>query len=209
MTPEGIAALLHAWGYPTYFALFVASAFGSPLTEDLLLLVGGYLIGAGIFTWPATLVIALAGVLATDTVLFAFGRKLRQHTLRRGFVRRFIRPGRLRVATRWFARFGDRVVFVSRLVPGTRLLVFVSAGVKGMPLAKFLAYDFAAALIWVPLLLASGAFLGERVGGLHQVLEWIGHRVIWLAGALAGLFVARQIWLGVQQQRAGNDVDPT
>jgi membrane protein DedA with SNARE-associated domain len=164
MPPNEIAEFLAVWGYPAYLALFLACAAGSPITEDLLLLLGGYLIGAGIFSWNVALPLSFVAVVTTDAIFYAFGRKLRQQSRRRGFVRRVVRPGRLRIATRWFARFGDRVVFLSRLMPGTRLVVFVSAGVRGMPLARFLAYDALASLIWVPALLWLGAELGERVG---------------------------------------------
>jgi membrane protein DedA with SNARE-associated domain len=199
------AAFLDVWGYPAYLLLFLASAVGSPLTEDVLLLLGGYLVGTHVFSWGPTLGTALMGVVATDALMYAFGRKLRQHSLRRGFVRRIIRPGRLRIATRWFARFGDKVVFVSRFVPGTRMLVFVTAGVRGMPVARFLAYDVAASVLWVPAVLWVGARFGERVGGVQAALEWIGARILWIALALIAASIARQFWLARGQK---DDRDP-
>jgi membrane protein DedA with SNARE-associated domain len=205
MNHEGAVALLSIWGYPAYLALFLASALGSPLTEDLLLLLGGYLVGARVFTWPLAAPIAFTGVLATDAVLYAFGRKLRQHSLRRGFIRKVVRPGRLRAATRWFVRFGDRVVFFSRLTPGTRVVVFVSAGLRGMPFGRFLLYDAIAAALWVPLLLWIGARLGEQIGGFHAALEWIGGRIFWVIAAAAVLVLLRQAWLARAQKAAGDD----
>jgi membrane protein DedA with SNARE-associated domain len=200
MTHEEVAALLSTWGYPAYLLLFLASALGSPLTEDLLLLLGGYLIGAEVFTWSVALPVAVAGVTATDLLLYWFGRTLRQHSMRRGFIRRIIRPGRLRGATRWFTRFGDRVVFMARLVPGTRVVVFVSAGVRGIPVTRFLAYDLAASLLWAPLLLWIGAVLGERAGGFHALLEWVGDRILWLVLAVVTMVVVRHLWLTRVQQ---------
>ena len=195
MTPDSTAAFLSTWGYPAFFALFVASAVGSPITEDVLLLVGGYLIGAGVFRWPLTFGLAYAGVLCADLLLYTLGRRLRAHTLRNGVLRKFIRPGRLRIATRWFARYGDRLVFLSRLTPGTRLVVFVSAGVRGMPLARFLAYDGLASLIWVPLLLWVGESLGERIGGFNTALEWMADRVFGVVIALIAMLALRHVWI--------------
>ena len=201
MTPESAADLLGVWGYPAYLLLFLAAAFGSPLTEDLLLLLGGYLVGTQVFSWGVTLPLAYAGVLATDTILFGFGRKLREHTLRRGWVRRVVRPGRLRVATRWFARFGDWIVFAARLVPGTRMLVFVTAGLRGMPLARFVTYDGLASLIYVPVMLWIGHRLGERFGSLGSTIEWVGDRVLWLAAAAAVVTIGRRLWLRRERRR--------
>jgi membrane protein DedA with SNARE-associated domain len=189
------AALLTTWGYPAYLVLFLASAIGSPITEDLLLLVGGYLIGAGVFTWPITAGIAGAGVVAADSILYGFGRTLRHQSGRRGLVRRIVRPGRLRVATRWFARFGDRIVFLARLTPGTRIVVFVSAGLRGVSFWRFLLFDALAAALWVPALLWIGAAVGERVGGIQEVLHWIGSRILWVVLTVAALVAVRQVWL--------------
>jgi membrane protein DedA with SNARE-associated domain len=195
MTYEQAASFLSVWGYPAYLVLFLLAAFGSPLTEDVLLLIGGYLIGAGVFRWPLALPVSVVGVVSTDLLMYWLGRKIRRHSLRRGLVRRFVRPGRLRAATRWFARFGDRVIFLARLVPGTRLVVFVSAGVRGMPIARFVAYDAAACLIWAPALLAIGAVLGERIGGISSVLKWLGDHVLWFVLGTVAVVLLRQLWL--------------
>jgi membrane protein DedA with SNARE-associated domain len=195
MTYDEAASFLSVWGYPAYLALFLLSALGSPITEDLLLLIGGYLVGAHVFTWPLTLVVSLVGVASCDLVLYWLGRKIRKHSLRRGVIRRFVRPGRLRAATRWFARFGDRLIFFARLTPGTRLVVFVSAGIRGVPVVRFIGYDAAACLIWVPTLLGIGAVLGEHIGGVQDVLQWIGDRVLWVVLAAALLVILRQLWL--------------
>jgi membrane protein DedA with SNARE-associated domain len=208
VTHGDAAALLGVWGYPAYLLLFIASAFGSPLTEDLLLLLGGYLLGVRIFDWPATLITAIAGVVATDVLMYGFGRKLRQHSLRRGFISRIIRPGRLRVATRWFARFGDRLVFLARLVPGTRLVVFVSAGLRGMPVWRFLLYDVSAVLLWVPALLWVGSALGEHVAAVQLMFRWVADRIAWVLASLAVIFLVRQAWLARWQKTHEGETPP-
>jgi membrane protein DedA with SNARE-associated domain len=197
--------LLGIWGYPAYFLLFLAGAVGSPLNEDLLLLLGGYLIGVRIFTWPLALPVAWCGIVASDSLLYLFGRKLRTHSLRRGPIRNFIRPGRLRVATRWFGRFGEPIVLLSRLVPGTRLIVFVSAGVRGMAYWRFVAYDGLAALLWAPLILALGSSLGERLGGVERALKWMSGRVVYVILGVAAVVVLRELWFAWAQRRTAAD----
>lgn len=209
MEPEAAAALLGQWGYAAYFALFLASAVGSPLTEDLLLLVGGWLVGGGVFSADVCLPLAFAGILSSDLLLYTFGRQLRSHSLRRTWLRRLIRPGRLRVATRWFARFGDWVVCAARLVPGTRMLVFVSAGLRGMPRWRFLVLDGLAALLWVPLLFWLGREFGARIAGVHEAVSWVSSRVGWIILAAAAAFVARRAWLAAERRRFGpNEGEP-
>ena len=195
MAPDPVAQVLGTWGYPAYVFLFAATALGSPVTEDLLLLTGGYLVAAQVFSWPVTLPLSYACVLMTDGILYGLGRYLRTHSLKRGgWLRRIVRPAQFRLATRWFGRFGDGIVFVARLVPGTRLLVFLTAGARAMPLWRFYLMDGLASLVYVPALLFAGARLGERIGDIDRALEWVGERVLWVALAIAAAAVVRHVW---------------
>jgi membrane protein DedA with SNARE-associated domain len=202
MTPAAVAAFLAQWGYQAYFGLFLVTAIGSPVTEDILLLVGGYLIGEGVFDARVTVPLAVVGMVLSDVALYNVGRYLRTHTQRRGLVSRVVRPARVRQATRWFARYGDATVFVSRLLPGTRLICFVGAGMSGVRPLQFLLYDVLGALVWAPLLLWAGYRLRAHIGSLGDVLAWVEQRIFWLAIALVVFVVARQYWLRhVQQAR--------
>jgi len=207
MSPETAAEFIGTWGYPAYVLLYLATAFGLPVSEDVLLLLGGYLIGAGLFAWPPTLILSYVSLLTSDLIVYTYGRKLRTHSLRHGPVRRFVRPGRLRVATRWFARFGEKVVFFARLVPGTRLIVFLCAGIRAVPVARFVVYDALAALVWVPLILGVGAKIGRRLGDAQRLLEWIGTRVTWIVLAVALLVLIRHLVLVRRPPIADSEVD--
>ncbi len=195
MTPDPVAQFLGTWGYPAYVLLFLATGFGSPITEDLLLLTGGYLVAAGIFGWPVALPLSYGCVLGTDVIIYSLGARLRTHSLARdGLLRRLVRPAHLRIATRWFGRFGDPVVFVARLLPGTRLIVFLTAGVRAMPLARFVLMDALASLIYVPVMLLIGFKLGEQVGRVDRALDWVGDRVLWLIALVAAVALLRHLW---------------
>jgi membrane protein DedA with SNARE-associated domain len=85
-------------------------------------------------------------------------------------------------------------VFGARLIPGTRALVFVTAGLHGLPASRFLIYDGLGALIWVPLVLLVGHRLGDRVGDLNAVLGWTQDGGVWLAAFAAILLIVWLVW---------------
>jgi len=195
MTPAAVAEFLTEWGYQAYMALFLLTAVGSPVTEDILLLVGGYLVGEGVFDPRIVLPLAIVGMMASDAALYTFGRYLRTHSQGRGPISRLVRPARVRQATRWFARYGDAAVFFSRLLPGTRLICFVGAGMSGVRATRFVLYDALGAVLWAPLLVWVGYRLRAHLGGLGDVLRWVEQRVFWLAIALVVFVAVRQYWL--------------
>jgi membrane protein DedA with SNARE-associated domain len=177
---HAVVEFLQNWGYSAFAILLTATGFGFPVPEDLLLLAGGYLVGAGVFGWPVAVPAGMIGVLGSDLVLFLIGQRMRTH--RR--LRRWMRPSRGRAQpgrlARWVLHYGDFSVFVARLIPGTRVIVFVGSGLRDMPLRRFLAYDAAAALIWVPFVLFLGAQIGEELGGIDMLLARISSVARWV-----------------------------
>lgn len=178
MDPQWAIAFLEDWGYIAFTGLLLATGVGSPLPEDLLLLIGGYLISAGVFSWPATLPLALVGVVGSDVMLFVAGGRLRRHARTRAWIRRM--AARQGLSMRWLRHYGAVAVFFARLVPGTRYLCFIGAGLNGVPLRRFLLFDLLGSVIWVPLLLLVGDRIGDQIGGVEALLQGIGRTVLWL-----------------------------
>jgi membrane protein DedA with SNARE-associated domain len=184
---------LQTWGYPALFLLLLLTAAGSPIPEDLLLVATGYLIYTGVFAWTVAAPVAFGGVVGSDVVLYTIGRHVGERTRRR-LEARILSPRRIRLATRWFARFGPWAVFVARLVPGTRTLVFVTAGLSGLPLGRFVAYDMLGTLVWVPLVLLLGYLFGAQIGDLGNVVTWVQRRAVWIIAAMLLLLALWLVW---------------
>jgi membrane-associated protein len=126
-------------------------------------------------------------------MLYSAGRHLAWHSAR-STDDALLSPGRLQRATRWFARLGDGVIFAARLIPGTRAVVFLTAGARGIPATRFLRYDVLGAVLWVPGMLVIGHTSGVAIGDLGEALEWLGRSAVWAMLAAALLLVLRLSW---------------
>lgn len=193
MDPSTLAVFLESWGYPAFFVLLFLTAFAFPVPEDLVLLSGGYLISIGVFSWPVALPLALAGVISSDFVLYTFGRRMRSRAVGRR-EGRLVPPHRLQRFAGWFDRIGAAAVLLARLLPGTRAVIFVLAGMRGLPPRTFLVWDAAGAVIWTPAMLWLGMELGERIGSLAQLLDGIARFAFWIILLAAALLVLRRYW---------------
>jgi membrane protein DedA with SNARE-associated domain len=185
--PQTAIVFLENWGYPALALLLGATGFGSPIPEDLLLVAAGYLISADVFSWRVTLPLAYLGVTGSDCILYWIGTQVRSHS--QAWLKRFVRPSRLALATGWL-RHGHVVVFIARLVPGTRAVTFIAAGVHGIPFRRFLLFDAIGAAVWVPLLLFAGAQLGEEIGGIERLFVRVSKALWWLVVAAVLLVIA-------------------
>jgi membrane protein DedA with SNARE-associated domain len=67
-----------------------------------------------------------------------------------------------------FERYGDQIVFFSRLLPVVRTFISIPAGVVRMPLVRFSILTFLGAFIWSTALAAGGYALGENYEDLRS-----------------------------------------
>ncbi len=198
MEVQELTAVLSSWGYPALLVLLLLTGVGSPIPEDFLLLSAGYLAAAGILSWPEVFAVCCCGVVASDLMLYAAGRHLAWHS-ERWPEGHFLSPSRLLRTTRWFDRRGHILVLIARLVPGTRAVVFVTAGIRAVPIKVFLGYDCIGALLWVPSMLVIGHAAGGRIGGLSELADRLSQEFVWFAVFAASLLV---IWLSIGREES-------
>jgi membrane protein DedA with SNARE-associated domain len=176
------------------FAWLVVGGIGLPVPEDAALLSLGVLVFHGAVAPVVALAIALIGVLAGDVGLFLLARRLGTAAYERPMLRRFLTPARRVKFEAAYRRHGGRIVFMARQLVGIRAATFALAGIHGMPLRKFIAWDALAACLSVPLVLGLG-----YVGALHidRVQRGIGtfehYAFLVLAAVVLGYLVIHEL----------------
>ena len=107
----------------------------------------------------------------------------------------------LDIADRWFAKYGEAIVFISRLLPAIRTFIAFPAGVARMNLTKFVIYTFAGSLPWCLGLAYVGQKLGEQWDKDETLKYWF-HRFDFVIGILGLAFVVWWIWRHVKHSRS-------
>ncbi|NND87280.1 MAG: DedA family protein [Nitrosopumilus sp.] len=64
----------------------------------------------------------------------------------------------------WFEKYGDKAVFLGRMVPVMREMISVPAGLLKMRIPKFVIYTFAGSCVWSTGTILSGYYFGEAIG---------------------------------------------
>jgi membrane protein DedA with SNARE-associated domain len=142
-------------------AMAVESVF-PPIPSEVVLPLAGSLVAAGSLSFLVAVLAATVGSVLGAVGLYGIGRfGGRPALLRIGPLLR-IDEGRLVRAETWFARHGDLLVVVGRLVPGLRAVVSLPAGTARMPLWRFAALTALGSLIWNAGLIGIGEALAAR-----------------------------------------------
>lgn len=162
-----LEAFFVEYGYAAVFFVLVICGFGVPIPEDLTLVTGGVISGMGYTNPHMMFAVGMLGVLVGDGVMFAAGRIWGQKILRFKPIARIMTPKRYAQVQEKFDKYGNRVLFVARFLPGLRTAVFVTAGIsRKVSYLRFIIMDGLAALISVPIWI----YLGEY--GAHNI-DWL------------------------------------
>src|SRR5438270_7818272 len=176
-----LAELLHRFTYLAMVLLLSAAGLGVPISEDLVLLIGGALSARGVTLYWPTLCAGYFGVILGDLLIHHWGARMGPKAYDHKLVRKVFsveREERLRVH---FARHGFWTVVVGRHTPGLRAPIFFLSGASGVGFGIFLIADMLSAAITVPVVVTLGYLFGEHLDDIRRTL----HEVNWMIAVAA------------------------
>lgn len=163
-----LQALQGVEAYALVLGLLVASGFGLPINEDILLMIAAALTLGGVME-PQTLVaVAWLGIMVADSLIFYWGHRFGARLLQHRFLTRLVSESRLQRMQHIMQRFGPAYIFFVRFLPGLRTGLLLGAGSLHMPYRYLLIFDGVAALIELPVLIYSVRYVG---GNWQQILQ--------------------------------------
>jgi membrane protein DedA with SNARE-associated domain len=196
-----IVATISAMGYSGIVLLMAIESACIPLPSEIIMPFSGYLVSRGEMTlWGVSVAGAFGCVVGSLVAYWAGMYGGRPFIERYG---RYILLSRhdLDIADRWFAKYGEIIVFVSRLLPAIRTFIAFPAGVARMNLTRFCIYTFAGSLPWCLGLAYVGQKLGEQWDKDDTLKTWF-HRFDFVIGIVGVLAVGWWIWRHIKHSRA-------
>ena len=181
---ERLIAIFADNGYLSVFIALLLCGAGAPLPEDITLVAGGVITGLGYGNVHIMFAVAMVGVLIGDAGMFLLGHHYGARILKWRLVAWLLTPARYARVQEKFERYGNRLMFFARFLPGMRTAVYITAGTTHrVSFLRFLLLDGAAALISVPFWVYLGYFGADKRDWL---LLWIrrGQSSLWVLGGL-------------------------
>jgi membrane protein DedA with SNARE-associated domain len=199
---DWVTDIVERLGYAGIAGLIALENIVPPIPSEIILPLAGYMAENGEFWVPGVVLAATIGSLIGALVLYALGALLGDLRLNR-LVKRFgryigVRTQDLEKANRWLDRYGTIAVLICRLVPVVRSFVSIPAGIRRMPLGRFLILTAIGSAIWNSVLVGFGWFLGdnwEEVGNVVSILSYV---VVAVAAIAIIAFVGRRLILARQ-----------
>lgn len=168
---DAILGLIGTFGYGVVFLIVMSESAGLPLPGETSLLIAAALAATGRLNIVGVIVAAAAAAILGDTGGYWVGRKWGVALLRRyGKILRF-EEDKFQKAEQFFAKHGEKTVFLGRFVPVGRIFTAVLAGVGKMHYPRFLAWNATGGLVWATLMGTLGYVFGHNLPLIEQIVQ--------------------------------------
>jgi membrane protein DedA with SNARE-associated domain len=178
--------LLSTWGYLAVFLFVAVESTGIPFPGETMLITAAAYAGAGHLQIQYVIAAAALGAITGDNLGYLVGRTGgRDIVLRYGkYIR--VDQAKLDAAERFFARHGDKTVFLGRFVAVLRAWAAFLAGLNRMHWAKFFVFNAAGGITWSVLYGVLAFELGKNLPLLDKIVKTVGY-VGLAAAVIAGV----------------------
>ena len=167
---QWLISLVSTWGYIAIFVTMVGESAGLPISSEIVVPLGGALaslskLGVGGPVVQLVLVVAVSSLanLGGSLIAFYLARRFGETVVLSRFGRLMgLSKGHLRLANRFFDRWGLWAVFLGRLLPIVRTYISFPAGLSKIGYVKFIVVSLLGAIPWNAGLAYAGYLAGQH-----------------------------------------------
>ncbi|GAC1504572.1 MAG: DedA family protein [Candidatus Dormibacteraceae bacterium] len=160
---QWLISLVGAWGYIAIFVTMAGESAGLPISSEIVVPLGGALASQGKLNLFLVVAVSSVANLAGSLIAFWLTRRYGERVVlsRAGRLMGLSR-GHLRLANRFFARFGLWAVFIGRLLPIVRTYISFPAAISKIGYLWFSIVTLLGAIPWNFALAYAGYKLGQH-----------------------------------------------
>ena len=173
----GVLASFIIWGINLlgYFGVAIMMAIESacvPLPSEIIMPFSGYLVSTGKFSLVGVSLAGAFGCVLGSVLAYWVGYYGGRPMAEKYGKYILVTKHDLDIADRFFNKYGNAAVFISRLLPVVRTFISLPAGIARMNFWQFITYTFLGSLPFCYLL----AFIGKKLGDNWNTLGAYFHK---------------------------------
>lgn len=176
------------------FMLMIVEGILTPIPSEIIIPFAGYLAAEGELSLLPVILVGTAGAALGNAVAYYIGYRVGRPLITK--YGRYIMLGEkdVRLAERWFAKYGDVGILLGHSIPGVRSFISFPAGIGRMRVRNFVVFSTVGALIWTTVLAVAGyLLLGEWVRFAETVGNVDLYAVLITIAGVIGYFYWRRV----------------
>jgi membrane protein DedA with SNARE-associated domain len=160
---QQLIGLVTSWGLIAIFVAMAGESAGLPISSEIVVPLGGALASQGKLNFMLVVAVSSLGNLTGSLIAFYLTRRFGEMViLSRAGRWMGLSKGHLRLANRFFDRWGLWAVFLGRLLPIVRTYISFPAGLSRIGYRKFIGATLLGAVPWNLGLAYAGFLLGQH-----------------------------------------------
>ena len=178
-----LGQIMDSYGYLGIGLLILIENVFPPIPSEFILTMGGLMTTRSSLTVLGVIISATIGSLLGAIVLYLIGKILNKDRLIKIVESKYGRLLRVKrkdieMADKWFLEKGTGTVFFCRFIPIVRSLISIPAGMSEMSMIKFIIYTLFGSAIWNTVLVYVGAFAGNQIDNILNILDNVSHIIL-------------------------------
>jgi len=164
-----------------------------PVPSEAVMPFAGFLVADGKFTFLLVVIFSTLGSIVGSLISYSigyYGEKALIHKYGRFLL---LDPEELEATERFFKKYGDITIFISRFIPVVRHLISIPAGFAQMNIIKFTIFTVIGAGLWNSLLVYTGFYLKNNWEAVMKYSRIVDVVVILILAGLLGYYINRHL----------------
>ena len=170
----------------------------SPIPPEVFMPLAGVMVAQKKLNFVYVIVAGVIGFLLSIMPWYLAGKYLGQDGLYQYLTKqgKWIKVSirKLEKVNGWFRQYGTQTLLLSLLIPGTRNLIWIPAGISGMPLPLFLTYSLLGSTLWLAILTYAGYLLQDRFYLIEKYFSSISNLAIAILTIAAIGWLIKRYW---------------
>jgi len=188
-----ITAFIDKTGYISVFILMIMESMVFPVPSEAVMPFAGFLIEEGRFSFFMVIFISTLGSIIGSLISYCIGLWGGEPFIRRFGRYLLLNNDDLEFSRRFFDRYGEITIFISRFIPVVRHLISIPAGFGKMNIVRFSIYTVIGAGLWNAFLAWVGFKTRQNWTVVMKYSSVIDHAVLAILAVFFIYFVWRHI----------------
>jgi len=200
---EFITSFISSLGYGGIFFLMILESALIPIPSEIIMPFSGFLVSSGKLGSVGVILAGSLGNLVGSVITYYLGIRLGRAFLIKYGKYILFRVHHLVWTEQLFQKYGDKISFVGRLLPGVRTYISLPAGIGKSNFIKFVVYTLVGSIIWNSLLTYGGIQLGRSWQHIDKYSRYLDI----IAVVATAIFIVWIVYSNTRNRGKGNIAD--
>jgi membrane protein DedA with SNARE-associated domain len=185
--------IIETGGYVGVFILMTLESMVAPVPSEAVMPFAGFLVYSNTFSMPWVIIASTIGSIVGSLISYYIGLWGGKPVVLKFGKYLLLDKHHLEITEKFFAKYGEKTIFICRFIPVVRHLISIPAGVGKMNVVKFSMYTVIGAAIWNAILAYLGLWLGEKWSLIHHYSRYLDYIVVVVIIGVVAYWILKRI----------------